>query len=123
MDVKRLNEIIKELQKDLGEALVATDIWAHSDGQILAGLNPQPKAAALFNRITDLINGALKDSGFPLINRYYLMHLEGGHVSATFPIGDYQWGILLDAKKAQLGLVLNVIAPKTVDNIKEATAA
>jgi len=123
MDVKRLNGIIKELQKDLGEALMATDIWTHADGQSLAGYNTQPAAAALFNRIYDLINNALKGSKFPLLNRYYLLHLEGGHISAAFPIGDYHWGILLDAKKAQLGLVLNVVVPKTIEAIKEAVAA
>jgi hypothetical protein len=38
-------------------------------------------------------------------------------------IGDYNFGVLIDAQKAQLGLLLNVIIPKAVDAIKEALAA
>ena len=123
MDVKKLEEIIKGLQKELGDALLATDIWTTADGQILAGINPQPAAAALFNRMTGIINNALKDSGFPLLNKYFLVHLEGGHIGMSMPLGDYQWGWLLDAKKAQLGLILNVVLPKTIDAINEAVAA
>jgi hypothetical protein len=37
--------------------------------------------------------------------------------------GDYQWGILVDTKKVQLGLLLNVFIPKTMDAIREALAA
>ena len=123
MNVKKLEEIIKGLQKELGDALLSTDIWTTSDGQILAGINPQPAAAALFNRISLLINEALKDAQFPLLNRYYLLHLEGGNVSAAMQFGDYQWGILVDTKKVQLGLLLNVFIPETMDAIKEALAA
>jgi len=123
MDVKKLEEIIKGLQKELGDALLATDIWTTADGQILAGINPQPAAAALFNRITLIINDALKGSKFPLLDKYFLVRLEGGHIGMSMPLGDYQWGWLLDAKKAQLGLILNVVLPKTIDAIKEAVAA
>jgi hypothetical protein len=123
MDVKKLEEIIKGLQKELGDALLATDIWTTADGQILAGINPQPAAAALFNRITSLLNDALKGSQFPLLDKYFLVHLEGDHIGMSMPLGDYQWGWLLDAKKAQLGLILNVVLPKTIDAINEAVAA
>ena len=41
----------------------------------------------------------------------------------TIPLGDYHWGMLVDAKKAQLGLILNVVVPNTIDAIKEAVAA
>jgi hypothetical protein len=120
MDVKKLNAIIKQLERELGDALLATDIWTTADGQIVVGLNPQPAAAALFNQMTVLINDALKAATFPLLNRYFLVHLEGNHIGMSMPLGDYQWGWLLDAKKAQLGLILNVIVPKTIDAIKEA---
>ena len=123
MNVKKLEEIIKGLQKELGDALLATDIWTTADGQILAGINPQPAAAALFNRMTGIINNALKGSGFPLLNKYFLVHLEGGHIGMSMPLGEHQWGWLLDAKKAQLGLILNVVLPKTIDAINEAVAA
>jgi hypothetical protein len=123
MDAKKLEEIVKNFKKELGDALFATDIWGTADGTIIAGDNPQPAAAALFNRISLLINDALKNSKFPLLNRYYLLHLEGGNIVAVMQFGDYQWGILVDTKQVQLGLILNVVIPNTMDTIKEALAA
>lgn len=123
MDAKKLNEIVKNFKKELGDALIATDIWVTADGQSLAGYNTQPAAAALFNRIALIINDALKGANFPLLNRYYLLHLEGGHTSAAMQFGDYQWGILVDTKQVQLGLLLNVHIPNTMEAIREALAA
>ena len=123
MDVKKLDEVFKNLKKELGDALYATDIWSTADGQILAGLNPQPAAAALFNRITAMVNDALKGSKFPQLNRFYLLHLEGGNTSAAIQFGDYQLGILVDTKQVQLGLLLNVYIPNLIDAVNEALAA
>ena len=123
MDAKKLNEIIQNFKKDLGDALLATDIWTTADGTIITGFNSQPAAAALFNRISLIINDALKASKFPLLNKYYILHLEGGNISAAMQFGDYQWGILIDTKQVQLGLLLNVHIPNAMDAIKEALAA
>lgn len=123
MDAKKLEEIVKNFKKELGDALLATDIWTSADGTIIVGINPQPKAAALFNRISMLINDTLKGSKFPLLNKYYLTHLEGGNIAATMLFGDYQWGVLVDVKQVQLGLLLNVHIPNTMEAIKEALAA
>ena len=123
MDVKKLEAIIKQFKKDLGDALLATDIWTTADGTIITGFNSQTAAAALFNRIRLLINEALKGAKFPLMNKYYILHLEGGNTSAAMQFGDYQWGILVDTKEVQLGLLLNVHIPKAMDAIKEALAA
>jgi hypothetical protein len=123
MDAKKLEAIIKDFHKELGDALFATDIWVTADGTSIVGINPQPAAAALFNRISLLINKALKDANFPQLNKYYLLHLEGGNISAAMQFGDYQWGILVDTKQVQLGLLLNVLIPDTMEAIREALAA
>ena len=43
MNLQRLEQVVEDLRDDLGNALVATDIWATDDGTSLAGFNPQPK--------------------------------------------------------------------------------
>jgi hypothetical protein len=123
MDMKKLNSILEKVKKDLGDGLLSTDIWVGADGQSIAGINPNPKASALMNRMVNVTNEALKDAQFPLLGKYFLHHLEGEHIGMTTLIGDYRWGMLVDAKKAQLGLILNVIVPNTIDAIKEAVAA
>jgi hypothetical protein len=123
MDVKKLNEAIEVLKGDLGGALLATDIWATADGQSLAGFNPQPKAAALFNQVTDNMLNALKGAGFPTLGRYYIMDLVDGKMAVLLPLDEYQWGMLLDSTKAPLGLLLNVVIPQIIDKFEDAIAS
>lgn len=123
MDVNKLDEILQNFKKEVGDALIATDIWTTADGMSIAGINHQPAAAALFNRISLIINDALKNAQFPQLSKYYLLHLEGGNTSAAMQFGAYQWGILVDTKQIQLGLLLNVHIPTTMEAIKEALAA
>jgi hypothetical protein len=122
MDVKELNAIIEKARKNLGDGLMSCDIWTAAGGQALAGYNSNPKATALMNRMIAITNEALTDAKFPLLNRYFIHHLEGNHLGMTTIIGDYRWGMLIDLKKTQLGLLLNVVVPEVMDAIKETVA-
>jgi hypothetical protein len=123
MNVENLNKAIDILKKDLGEALIAADIWTAADGQIIAGINPQPKAAALMNDLTTNMSKNLKQAGFPEIGKYWLVDLVGGVIGIVIPLGDYVWGMLMDSKKAPLGLLLNVVIPQAIDSFEKAIAA
>jgi CheY-like chemotaxis protein len=120
MDIKKINGIFKNLTEDLGDALITTDIWAVADGLSIAGYNSNPKAVALFNRMGKLLDKALQGSKFPGIDRHYMLHLKNDTIMMGMPLGDYQWGLLVDAKKAQIGLLMNVIIPNTIAAIKSA---
>jgi hypothetical protein len=123
MDIKKLNAILEKVKKELGDGLLGTDIWLAADGQAITGINPNPKATALMNRMVNITNDALKDAKFPLLNRYFIHHLAGDHLGMTCVIGDYRWGMLVDLKNAQLGLLLNVVVPEAMDAIKEVVAS
>lgn len=79
MNVKKLNLSLEILKEDLGDALIASVIWSSSDGQFLASINPQPKAAALFNQVSISITKTLTDFGFPGLNDYYLFNFKEGY--------------------------------------------
>jgi hypothetical protein len=114
MNVQKLNEAIETLKSDLGPALIATDIITNADGQSIAGYNSQPKAAALFCQMTRYMVGALKDAGFPGLGKYYMVHLQNNFVVTVIPMGDFQWGVLVDLGKTTQGLLLNVVLPKAL---------
>jgi len=120
MNVKKLNAAIELLKGDMGDALLATDIFGSADGQSIAGHNTQPKASALFARLTAYLTKSLKDSGFPVLGRYYVLDLADAKLVIVIPLGDYQWGMLFDTNKAQFGLLLNVVMPKLIDAFEEA---
>lgn len=119
MNIKKLNQTIEVLKGDMGEGLIATDIYGKSDGQSIVGFNSNPQACAFFNRITDYMVNALKESGFPGLGRYYILDLADGKIIVVISLGEYQWNMLVDRSKVQLGLLLNVIMPKITDAFEQ----
>ena len=123
MDTNKLDEAIEVMKKDMKGGLIATDIWTVADGQSLGGFNTQPKAVALFNELTSNLIASLKGSEFPALGRFYVVDLVGGVMACVIPLGEYQWGLLLDSTKAPLGLLLNVAIPNAIDRFEEAMAS
>ena len=120
MNIQKLNDAIETLKSDLGEGLVATDIFTVADGMSIAGYNPQPKASALFNQLTTNTMNTLRGAGFPNLNKYLIMDLEGNHMVIVLPMGDYRWGILVNTQKIQLGLLLSIAIPNSLKAFEDA---
>ena len=124
MNVKKLKESVAILKDDLDGALMATDIWLTGTGQSIAGYNTNPQATALFERVTEFMNKALSGAGFPGLNKYYMLELEGNATVLVLQFdAGYQWGILVDSSKVQLGLLLNIAVPNARRAFLEALEA
>jgi hypothetical protein len=121
MNIKKLNSSVEMLKEYLGDSLMASDIWITGTGQSIAGHNTQPKATALFEQVTDFMKKALANSGFPSIDKYYMLDLEGDAMAIILVFDKYQWGMLVNKKKVQMGLLLNVIVPNITEEFLEAT--
>lgn len=120
MNSSVLNQIIEEIRKELGSGLIATDVWMTADGQSLAGYNSQPKACALFNKMTENLKGSLERSGFPALGEFYMLKLADGKIVVIVHLGKFQWGILADSAQVQLGLLLNIVVPSILEGLKKA---
>jgi len=120
MNVAKLNKSIETLKENLAGGLLATDIWGTADMQSIAGWNTQPAATALFGQIISSTNQALQGSGFPGLGKYCIFDLVDGKMVVIIPMGDFAWGMLVDGKKIQLGLLLNVALPKAIAAFEDA---
>ncbi len=120
MDIKKLKNSIEVLKDNLDGALLAADIWMTGTGQPIAGYNSNPQATALFERVTEYMNKALSGAGFPILNEYYMLNLEGNALVLVLMFDDYQWGMLVDSSKVQLGLLLNIAIPNARKEFLEA---
>jgi hypothetical protein len=100
------------LKEDLGDALIAADIWPTGSGQSIAGFNSQPKATALFEQVTIYMSKTLSGAGFPGLNKYYMLDLQADSLVIVLQFEGYQWGMLINTTKVQLGLLLNIAIPK-----------
>ena len=114
MNIKKLREAIDVLNENLDGALLSTDIWPSGSGTAVAGYNQNPQATALFDKVSDYMRKALSGAGFPDIKDYYLLEMEGDAmvVVVQFKNEGYQWGMLVDTTKVNLGLLLNIAIPE-----------
>lgn len=120
IDTKLLDLAVQDLRNLLRDGLLATDIWDRSDGLSLAGHNQQPVAVALFTRMTGDLEASLADSSFPPLSRYYLLDMEGNHTVAMINHGTLLQGILVDNKRANLGILISVAIPRMIDAVAKA---
>lgn len=121
IDIAGLEGAVEELQRVLRDALTATDIWDRNTGLSLAGFNTQPAASALFNQVTKEISETLAGSSFPALSQYYLLNLEDNNIVLILMHGDeLMQGILLDATKANMGILFSVAIPKMLDRVSGA---
>jgi hypothetical protein len=120
IDTKVLDLAVQDLRNILRDGLVATDIWDRSAGLSLAGYNQQPVAVALFTRITTELESSLADSSFPPLARFYLLDMEGNHTVAMVNHGTLLQGILVDNKRANLGILISVAIPRMLETVAKA---
>jgi len=120
IDTKILDLAVQDLRNVLRDGLVATDIWDRIAGLSLAGYNQQPVAVALFTRITSELESSLADSGFPALARFYLLDMEGNHTVAVINHGTLLQGVLVDNKRANLGILISVAIPRMIESIARA---
>jgi hypothetical protein len=120
IDTKILDAAVQDLRNILRDGLVATDIWDRTAGLSLAGYNQQPVAVALFTRITSELESSLTDSNFPPLARYYLLDMEGNHTAAVINHGTLLQGLLIENKRANLGILISVAIPRMIETVARA---
>ena len=121
VDIPKLEQAVADLRTLLRDGLLATDIWDRATGLSLAGINPQPAATALFNMLTNDITSTLGNSGFPPLNRYYLLDLGDSNSVVIIQHGpDLLQGVLLDSSKANMGILFSVALPKAIEAVQKA---
>jgi len=116
-DTKVLELAIQDLRNILRDGLIASDIWDRTAGLSLAGFNQQPVAVALFTRITTELESSLADSNFPPLARYYILDMDGNHTVAVVNHGPLLQGMLVDNKRANLGILISVAIPRMLEAV------
>jgi hypothetical protein len=121
IDVHKLEAAIEELKGQLKEGLIATDIWDRQTGLSLAAFNSLPTAVALFTQIVKTLGDTLQSSGFPKMKRYFFIELEDDKTTMIILHGnDLLQGIVLDTAKVNLGLLLVMALPATIEAVRAA---
>lgn len=120
-DIAALERAFDDMKTQLGGGLVSTSIWDRRTERRYLMIKEHAHAAMMFNALTDSIAAALDNSGFPRLNRYYLIDLEQEHVVVIIRHGDDTLqGVLVNAKHCNVGLLLTVVVPRLLRQIRDA---
>lgn len=122
MDLKKMNKILHNVERELGNALISSDVWNVADGESIAGINSQPLACALFNQITGYINEALEQGEYPQLDKYYILDLQDKKMVLIIPFAEFIWEMLIDTRKAKVGVLLNATIPGIIRSFEKLTA-
>jgi DNA-binding response OmpR family regulator len=120
IDHRPFNYLVESLKKELGDALLATAIWALPGGQVKAGYNSREGVCHVFTQITYFVHEALVKAKYPKLGNYFIFDLKDGKMSITIPLGVYSWGILIDSRKIPPEFLLKKILPKRIAAFKAA---
>lgn len=106
MNQQKLQEGVDWVKNEVGDALVATDIWTDG-GKSLAGANFQ-KAIDCFDEVTTFIHKQIQGAGgaLPPPGRYYAVEFVDHKVAIVFVQGGLQWGLVVDTTKIDMGRVI-----------------
>lgn len=118
IDQDKLTVILKTLSNDLGEGLVATEIWTASDGLPLVNnqkYNSNPKVAPLFNEVTKKLSKTLAESDYPGLGNYYFINLDNNLLAVVLTIESYRQFVLVDISKTPVGLLMSVALPNLLN--------
>ncbi len=118
MDIKKLKEVVHRFEEDLDGGLIACDVFDR-EGLSVYGINSNPKACALFGRITDMIHSSLSGAGFPEMDYYTIFTKDDKMVIVLDINNSYRFGCLVDRKKTTPGLVFSVALPRLSDGLRE----
>ncbi|MDQ1349837.1 MAG: hypothetical protein QG657_138 [Acidobacteriota bacterium] len=122
MDLQKMNKVLHNVERELGNALISTDVWNIADAESIAGYNSQPIAVALFNQITGYINEALETGKYPKLDKYYILDLQDDKMVLVIPFVEFVWEMLIDTKKARLGILLNTTIPGIIHSFEQMMA-
>ncbi len=123
MESVSLDKIIDSLVQDLGEGLVATDVWI--DGKLesqikLRGRKSPPGAIALFDDVTKKVDKALKGADYPGLGHYYIINLPGNHLAVVLLSGSFRQYLLIDLSKTTMGILFSVALPNLIGALAKA---
>ena len=119
MNINKLQAGMDNLKNALGAGLVASDIFG-AEGMSLVNYGSTPEMAPAFLEMTRIIQARLDTAGMERMGRYYMIELEDKRIVTVIVYRDFQWGVLIDVTKVNLGIMLTIAIPQAIKDLQAA---
>jgi hypothetical protein len=120
--LQAFQECIEYAKEELGNGLIASDIFSDEGLPVVDGYNSNPKATALFAGITDNIRKAVRNANFPNLGDYYVINLQADTLDLIILAPKFQWKLLVNTDKIKLGYLFSIFLPEAIDKFKKAAS-
>jgi len=118
--LENLQNCVNYAKEELGDGLIASDIFSSEGLPVVDGYNSNEKATALFASITEKIRKAVNNSHLSNLGDYYIINLQEGTLDLVI-VGDiFQWKLLVNTNKIKLGYLFSIFLPEAIKRFKEA---
>ena len=118
--LENLQRCIYFAREELGEGLIATDIYSTEGLPVVDGYNSNEKATALFASITEHIRKAVNNSTMSNLGDYYIINLQQGTLDVVLVGENFQWKLLINTNKIKLGYLFSIFLPEAITKFKSA---
>ncbi len=116
--LEKLQECVSYAKEELGDGLIATDIYSSEGLPVVEGYNSNPKATALFANITEYILKAVNNSNMSDLGDYYIINLQEGTLDIVIIDENFQWKLLINTNKIKLGYLFSIFLPEALNRFK-----
>ncbi len=109
-------KVIETYKNDLEDALLACDIWDKKTGLSLESYNPNPKATALFAKISNSFEKSLENLGFPKLSKFIIADLDANSMVVIINLNNNNFmGSIVDTSQVSLGVLINIAIPNVLE--------
>ena len=120
MKIAAVNACIADVKRNLGEALISTNIVGLQDGQAIARHNSDAKLEAIVAQITTFLLNVLKNTEIRKMDEYYFIQLDNNTAGVFIVFDNYVWTVIFDTTKTSMGMMLNVYLPDMITQFESA---
>ncbi|PID77058.1 MAG: hypothetical protein CSB24_03515 [Deltaproteobacteria bacterium] len=123
MDTALLDGVWVDVKNFLKDGLVDGTFWDKDTGMpISSHVKSRDDFVALFSQFIDQVENTLSSSGMPGLGEFFTVSLHDILVIVIKHSDKIFQGMVIDPNKTNMGILYNVVLPKSIEKTKQAMA-
>lgn len=119
MKIQEVNAVMDKLKEQCGNALLVSTVVSFEYGQSIAGYNSTDRGDALLAKFTTFVIGSMNSCALGKMGDYYAVKFQGDQYAVVAVFEEYCWGGIIDTSEMSLGMIMNVILPECIRDLKQ----
>ena len=111
-----MESLLTKFNKDIGSALLSSDIWQNDTGESLASINRNINFSEVFRNVCNYIEKNLEAIGLPPVKNYQIIDLEMETILLFVKLDEkHTFGCIIDKSKVALSTLTNITVPNLIN--------